>query len=180
MTPPFSRSPCRFDADRLTPVAVKTGCAPVDPFRGYISSLKSTKMSGWSVNDHKNYTNPPASGQKRPRSETGNKVTVVLGAQWGDEGKGKVVDLLATESDMVCRCQVLCITLMLVCRLFLFLVCFFFSQIRRVCTWPVGVRIFQTCISLHYHPSKFTRALEEFSAEKVLQVSVFRCFQAYC
>ncbi|KAL2098658.1 hypothetical protein ACEWY4_005138 [Coilia grayii] len=62
-------------------------------------------MSGWSVNDHKNYTNPPASGQKRPRNETGNKVIVVLGAQWGDEGKGKVVDLLATESDMVCRCQ---------------------------------------------------------------------------
>lgn len=70
-------------------------------------------MSGWSVNDHKNYTNPPTSGQKRPRSETGNKVTVVLGAQWGDEGKGKVVDLLATESDMVCRCQV---GYMLVCR----------------------------------------------------------------
>ncbi|KAA0203764.1 hypothetical protein HAZT_HAZT003515 [Hyalella azteca] len=33
------------------------------------------------------------------------KVTVVLGAQWGDEGKGKVVDMLATESDVVCRCQ---------------------------------------------------------------------------
>lgn len=62
-------------------------------------------MSGWSVNDHKSYTNPPATGQKRMRSETGNKVSVVLGAQWGDEGKGKVVDLLATESDMVCRCQ---------------------------------------------------------------------------
>ncbi|GBP17909.1 Adenylosuccinate synthetase [Eumeta japonica] len=34
-----------------------------------------------------------------------NKVTVVLGAQWGDEGKGKVVDLLAVDSDVVCRCQ---------------------------------------------------------------------------
>uniref|UniRef100_A0A8C1YRU7 Adenylosuccinate synthetase n=1 Tax=Cyprinus carpio TaxID=7962 RepID=A0A8C1YRU7_CYPCA len=32
-------------------------------------------------------------------------VTVVLGAQWGDEGKGKVVDLLAQDADMVCRCQ---------------------------------------------------------------------------
>uniref|UniRef100_A0A667YVH3 Adenylosuccinate synthetase n=1 Tax=Myripristis murdjan TaxID=586833 RepID=A0A667YVH3_9TELE len=41
----------------------------------------------------------------RPRNDTGNKVTVVLGAQWGDEGKGKVVDLLATEADLVCRCQ---------------------------------------------------------------------------
>ncbi|ODM90383.1 Adenylosuccinate synthetase [Orchesella cincta] len=34
-----------------------------------------------------------------------NKVTVVLGAQWGDEGKGKLVDLLATTADVVCRCQ---------------------------------------------------------------------------
>ncbi|XP_066280649.1 adenylosuccinate synthetase isozyme 1 B-like [Branchiostoma lanceolatum] len=35
----------------------------------------------------------------------GNKVTVVLGAQWGDEGKGKVVDMLGTDADVVCRCQ---------------------------------------------------------------------------
>uniref|UniRef100_W5NE90 Adenylosuccinate synthetase n=1 Tax=Lepisosteus oculatus TaxID=7918 RepID=W5NE90_LEPOC len=35
----------------------------------------------------------------------GNQVTVVLGAQWGDEGKGKVVDLLAQDADIVCRCQ---------------------------------------------------------------------------
>ncbi|CAH1637863.1 unnamed protein product [Spodoptera littoralis] len=34
-----------------------------------------------------------------------NKVAVVLGAQWGDEGKGKVVDLLAVNCDIVCRCQ---------------------------------------------------------------------------
>uniref|UniRef100_A0A8C2FSU1 Adenylosuccinate synthetase n=1 Tax=Cyprinus carpio TaxID=7962 RepID=A0A8C2FSU1_CYPCA len=45
------------------------------------------------------------SAEKRARHDSGNKVTVVLGAQWGDEGKGKVVDLLATESDLVCRCQ---------------------------------------------------------------------------
>lgn len=36
-----------------------------------------------------------------------HKVTVVLGAQWGDEGKGKVVDMLASETDIVCRCQVI-------------------------------------------------------------------------
>ncbi|XP_028517415.1 adenylosuccinate synthetase [Exaiptasia diaphana] len=33
------------------------------------------------------------------------KVTVVLGSQWGDEGKGKLVDILATTADIVCRCQ---------------------------------------------------------------------------
>ncbi|MHB8870789.1 MAG: adenylosuccinate synthase [Thermoleophilia bacterium] len=32
-------------------------------------------------------------------------VTVVLGAQWGDEGKGKVVDLLSQGADMVVRYQ---------------------------------------------------------------------------
>lgn len=31
--------------------------------------------------------------------------TVIVGAQWGDEGKGKIVDLLAHESDLVCRYQ---------------------------------------------------------------------------
>jgi adenylosuccinate synthase len=31
--------------------------------------------------------------------------TVIVGAQWGDEGKGKIVDLLAQHSDIVCRYQ---------------------------------------------------------------------------
>lgn len=39
------------------------------------------------------------------------KVTVVLGAQWGDEGKGKLVDILAQEIDVCCRCQVTTATL---------------------------------------------------------------------
>jgi len=30
---------------------------------------------------------------------------VIVGAQWGDEGKGKIVDLLAQDSDVVCRYQ---------------------------------------------------------------------------
>ena len=32
-------------------------------------------------------------------------VTVIVGAQWGDEGKGKIVDLLGGESDIVARYQ---------------------------------------------------------------------------
>ena len=35
-------------------------------------------------------------------------VTVVLGGQWGDEGKGKLVDILAQNADVVARCQVSC------------------------------------------------------------------------
>lgn len=31
-------------------------------------------------------------------------VTVVLGAQWGDEGKGKLVDVLAADVDVCARC----------------------------------------------------------------------------
>ena len=34
-----------------------------------------------------------------------NRVTVVLGSQWGDEGKGKLVDLLAANVKFVARCQ---------------------------------------------------------------------------
>jgi len=32
-------------------------------------------------------------------------VDVILGLQWGDEGKGKIVDYLADKYDMVCRFQ---------------------------------------------------------------------------
>ncbi|XP_046651364.1 adenylosuccinate synthetase-like [Daphnia pulicaria] len=46
---------------------------------------------------------------KRPRlleaNQVKNKATVILGAQWGDEGKGKVVDMLAGDADIVARCQ---------------------------------------------------------------------------
>ena len=30
---------------------------------------------------------------------------VVLGLQWGDEGKGKIVDLLSRDADIIARCQ---------------------------------------------------------------------------
>ncbi|HOC90656.1 MAG TPA: adenylosuccinate synthase, partial [bacterium] len=32
-------------------------------------------------------------------------VTIILGAQWGDEGKGKIVDLLSAKADVVARYQ---------------------------------------------------------------------------
>mgnify|MGYP002630463920 CR=1 FL=1 len=43
-----------------------------------------------------------ASGVERPTAQ----VVVVLGTQWGDEGKGKLVDILAREFDIVARAQV--------------------------------------------------------------------------
>lgn len=35
-----------------------------------------------------------------------SQVSGVLGCQWGDEGKGKLVDILAQHFDVVARCQV--------------------------------------------------------------------------
>ncbi|KAJ3001960.1 hypothetical protein HKX48_002602 [Thoreauomyces humboldtii] len=43
--------------------------------------------------------------QRSPSVLPPGKVTVVLGAQWGDEGKGKLVDILAQDIDVCCRCQ---------------------------------------------------------------------------
>ncbi|XP_025103409.1 adenylosuccinate synthetase isozyme 2-like [Pomacea canaliculata] len=43
--------------------------------------------------------------RKMSRMDEKKPVTVVLGTQWGDEGKGKVVDMLATKADICCRCQ---------------------------------------------------------------------------
>lgn len=34
------------------------------------------------------------------------RLSVVLGAQWGDEGKGKLSDILCGEADVCARCAV--------------------------------------------------------------------------
>jgi adenylosuccinate synthase len=45
------------------------------------------------------------SAAKRQKVDTEYEgVTVVLGSQWGDEGKGKLVDILAQDADVVARC----------------------------------------------------------------------------
>ena len=31
--------------------------------------------------------------------------TILIGAQWGDEGKGKIIDVLTEEADIVVRSQ---------------------------------------------------------------------------
>ncbi len=48
------------------------------------------------------YHNPPP---LRPSQEDSGACSVIVGAQWGDEGKGKVVDLLAAGADYVVRFQ---------------------------------------------------------------------------
>ncbi|MBR3535987.1 MAG: adenylosuccinate synthetase, partial [Oscillospiraceae bacterium] len=31
--------------------------------------------------------------------------SIVIGSQWGDEGKGKVIDILASQAEVVVRSQ---------------------------------------------------------------------------
>ncbi|KAK6945315.1 Adenylosuccinate synthetase [Dillenia turbinata] len=44
-------------------------------------------------------------GNELSRIESLSQVSAVLGSQWGDEGKGKLVDILAKHFDVVARCQ---------------------------------------------------------------------------
>ena len=34
-----------------------------------------------------------------------NMITAVVGANWGDEGKGKITDMLAEDADIIVRFQ---------------------------------------------------------------------------
>ena len=38
-------------------------------------------------------------------SKSKNHNVILVGAQWGDEGKGKIIDLLAQKSDYIVRYQ---------------------------------------------------------------------------
>ena len=71
-----------------------------------ITTLSQVTIVENGTTGHVNGSNglPPISSYDAKYS--GNRATLVLGAQWGDEGKGKLVDLLATQAEIVCRCQV--------------------------------------------------------------------------
>ncbi|KAH8485233.1 hypothetical protein POPTR_016G087900v4 [Populus trichocarpa] len=62
------------------------------------SSIKPSASSSLSVAE--SFTRDSAS-----RIESLSQVSGVLGSQWGDEGKGKLVDILAEHFDIVARCQ---------------------------------------------------------------------------
>src|SRR4029079_8444170 len=47
----------------------------------------------------------PPSRTTRGRASAPMSVTAVVGAQWGDEGKGRVIDYLARDASLVIRCQ---------------------------------------------------------------------------
>ena len=43
--------------------------------------------------------------RESPRQEESNMVKAIVGANWGDEGKGKITDMMADQSDIVVRFQ---------------------------------------------------------------------------
>ena len=55
---------------------------------------------------HAQYTSCRAVAQHAEAERLSEQVVVVLGTQWGDEGKGKLVDILAKQYDIVARAQV--------------------------------------------------------------------------
>src|SRR5687768_8766377 len=48
---------------------------------------------------------PPTAARAPSRLDPAMAGIVIVGAQWGDEGKGKIVDLLAENADLVIRFQ---------------------------------------------------------------------------
>lgn len=74
-----------------------------------------------------------SSAAARGRLESLSQVAGVLGTQWGDEGKGKLVDILAQRFDVVARCQVsLTHTLVLLVLLVALLAFFSPDGVRRI------------------------------------------------
>jgi len=73
---------------------------------------------------------------KKQRLIAKQPVTVVLGTQWGDEGKGKIVDMIAADADICCRCQVCFISCI---RIFLFTILHWWSWKGSYHFWNVLV-----------------------------------------
>ncbi|OMO70263.1 Adenylosuccinate synthetase [Corchorus olitorius] len=69
------------------------------PRRNFVvCSLKPAASSSLSVAES-------AASESLKRIGSLSQVSGVLGSQWGDEGKGKLVDILAEHFDIVARCQ---------------------------------------------------------------------------
>eukprot|EP00976_Prorocentrum_cordatum_P081920 1184601-Prorocentrum_minimum.AAC.1 len=75
-------------------------------------SVKSIRRVAPAVNSRKWSLQPTCAAASATAGSKGDKydglsqVVTVLGSQWGDEGKGKLVDIIAQRYDVVARCQV--------------------------------------------------------------------------
>mmetsp|Transcript_15826 Transcript_15826/g.34315 ORF Transcript_15826/g.34315 Transcript_15826/m.34315 type:complete len:509 (-) Transcript_15826:473-1999(-) len=59
----------------------------------------------WSVQTTCAVASAPADKASGDKYDGLSQVVAVLGSQWGDEGKGKLVDIIAQRYDVVARCQ---------------------------------------------------------------------------
>ena len=78
-----------------------------------------------------------------------SSVTVVLGSQWGDEGKGKIVDMLAEQMDIVARCQVPEIGVNILCCKFEYYILLFSYQILYS---DIIIQIYYSYPSIYWAP----------------------------
>jgi hypothetical protein len=96
----------RTSASRPCACAAQARCAPATAVVGRrprVAGVARRSSVGTPARPHLQLLRAvPAPGVERPSAQ----VVVVLGTQWGDEGKGKLVDILAREFDIVARAQV--------------------------------------------------------------------------
>ena len=90
------------------------------------------------------------------------KNTVVIGAQWGDEGKAKITDLLAEKADLIIRYQGGCNAGHTVCT---------DGKTYKFHLIPSGILYDKTICFIGagtvIHPDSFERELNELKAEGV-------------
>ncbi len=96
-----------LDARHLQPDAAPSSRAARRPYRlAPGGDVRAARRSGEATNAAPTTTPCRRPGPRRPLNRLrGVPGIVIVGAQWGDEGKGKVTDLLAERADAVVRFQ---------------------------------------------------------------------------
>ncbi|XP_062095064.1 adenylosuccinate synthetase 2, chloroplastic [Humulus lupulus] len=74
-------------------------------FRTHVSHSRNIVVCSFNPQAASSLSVVESAAQKSSRIDSLSQVSGVLGCQWGDEGKGKLVDILAQHFDIVARCQ---------------------------------------------------------------------------
>lgn len=93
-----------------------------------------------------------STGEGLSRIGSLSQVSGVLGCQWGDEGKGKLVDILAKHFDIVARCQVILPPSFLVTlhRVFCIVFSLYICIYKCMCVCVCGVFGFVVNVFMHF------------------------------
>jgi len=88
----------------LSSVLCARSALPLSTLRSRLSAVSgASSLSALSIAQPRLLTNRAFSTNQRDSSGLQSRLCAVLGAQWGDEGKGKLVDCLARRYDIVAR-----------------------------------------------------------------------------